>query len=65
MPLELILLCNIFQIHFGVNSGATRFSVDSRTKLLMRTPSFVQMSSDGNLMLVCCPIPVNVIYTYK
>jgi hypothetical protein len=65
MPLGLILLCNIFQIDFGVNSGTTRFSIDSRTKLLMRTPFGVHMSLDGNLGLLCCPIPVNVIYTYK
>lgn len=30
MPLELILLWNVFQIHFGVNSGATRFALENQ-----------------------------------
>ena len=30
VPLELILSWNIFQIHFGVNSGATRFALENQ-----------------------------------
>ena len=30
VSLELILLWNIFQIHFGVNSGATRFALENQ-----------------------------------